>query len=99
MIKARFEKFRQNLMNAQLPGALITSTPNFHYLMGFHPESPAMLYVPASDKDILPTIFTNPLEEEIVKAHIPFSQIDLAVMFKTPDAKALDAFAKKNITP
>jgi len=92
MIKTRFEKFRQNLMDAHLPGALITSTPNFQYLMGFHTESPAMLYVPASDKDIAPTIFTNPLEEEIVKANIPFSELDLAVIFKTPDAKWCGTF-------
>jgi Xaa-Pro aminopeptidase len=95
MIKARFEKFRQNLMDAHVPGALITSTPNFQYLMGFHPESPAMLYVPATDKNITPTIFTNPLEEEIVKIHIPFSELDLAVVFKTPDAKAVRAFGEK----
>ena len=84
-------------MKARLPGALITSTPNFVYLMGFHTESPAMLYVPASNKDTVPTIFTTPLEEEIVKANIPFPQLDLAVMLKTPDAKASHAFGAKNI--
>ena len=84
----RLEKFRQTLTNKDLQGGVIKSSPNFNYFLGFATESPSLIFIPNSDIDVAPTVFTTPLEEEITKANLPFKEFETIIMLKSVDARS-----------
>ena len=95
MLKKRFERFRTILSENGYDAALITSKTHFLYLLGFKTESESRLLIPNSHSNEEPLIFTSALEEEIIKASLPFSGFKLHVGSKSIPKKTLRSLEKK----
>ena len=98
LIEKRLKTFQETLTDKKIEGAIVSSKHNFLYMLGFKTESPAYLYIPSSssktEREI--TIFTNTLEEQIVKKSNPLKSIETFVLNKTLPPANLREFEKGN---